>query len=112
MLACKQKGGPMVKKASEVASLGGKARAQRLSKQERAEIARNAAAARWGNQPLPKATHAGELTLGNITIPCAVLEGGTRVISGRGMTTAIGMKGRGQGVSRIVTHKRLRPFMD
>ena len=29
------------------------------------------------------------------------LEDGTRVISGRGMTAAIGMRGRGQGVTRI-----------
>jgi len=35
-----------------------------------------------------------------------------RVISGRGMTKAIGMKGRGQGVARIVTHPTLKPFIN
>lgn len=43
---------------------------------------------------------------------CFVLEDGTRVISGRGMTRAIGMKGRGQGVVRISTHKTLKPFIN
>lgn len=34
-----------------------------------------------------------------------VLDDGRRVISGRGMTTAIGMKGRGQGIARISGHR-------
>jgi hypothetical protein len=59
---------------------------------------------------IPKATHSGNLILGNIEIPCFVLENGTRVISGRGMTKAIGMKGRGQGIARIADHKALKPF--
>ena len=53
----------------------------------------------------------GKLHVGDITIPCFVLENGTRVISGRSLTTSIGMKGRGQGVPRIVTHKTLKPFI-
>ena len=40
-------------------------------------------------------------------IPCFVLDDGRRVISGRGMTTAIGMKGRGQGIARISGHRML-----
>lgn len=61
---------------------------------------------------LPKATHRGILPIGDIEIPCFVLENGTRVISGRGMTKAIGMKGRGQGVRRITAHKTLKPFIN
>lgn len=34
--------------AAELGKLGGKARAEKLSKRKRAEIARNAAKARWG----------------------------------------------------------------
>lgn len=63
-------------------------------------------------EKLRKATHQGELIIGDIKIPCFVLEDGTRVISGRGMTTAIGMKGRGQGVVRISAHKTLKPFIN
>lgn len=59
-----------------------------------------------------KATHKGLLPIGGVELPCFVLEDGTRVISGRGVTKAIGMKGRGQGVARIVTNKTLKPFMD
>ena len=61
---------------------------------------------------MKKATHQGILPIGNVKIPCFVLDDGTRVISGRGMTTAIGMKGRGQGVIRISTHKTLKPFIN
>lgn len=49
----------------------------------------------------PKATHKGVLRIGDAELPCFVLEDGRRVISGRGMTRAIGMKGRGQGIARI-----------
>lgn len=59
-----------------------------------------------------KATHQGVLKIADIEIPCFVLEDGKRVISGRGMTKAIGMKGRGQGVRRISTHKTLKPFIN
>ena len=52
------------------------------------------------------------LKIGTIEIPCFVLEDGTRVVSGRGMTAAIGMKGRGQGIQRIATHRVIKPFMD
>jgi hypothetical protein len=51
------------------------------------------------------------LHIGEVEIPCFVLEDGTRVISGRGMTTAIGMKGRGPGVVRIVNHQSLKPYL-
>jgi len=59
-----------------------------------------------------KATHQGILTIGDIEMPCFNLEDGRRVIPGRGMTKAIGMKGRGQGVSRIVTHPTLKGFIN
>ena len=40
-------------------------------------------------QRSPKATHTGEINIGNIRIPCAVLEDGTRVLSENGITYAI-----------------------
>lgn len=60
---------------------------------------------------LPKAEFMGELELAGMKIPCFVLDDERRVISGRGMTQAIGMKGRGQGVRRISTHSTLKPFI-
>lgn len=65
---------------------GGKARAAALSPEKRAEIATKAAAARWG---VPKATHQGELHIGDLTIQCAVLPDGRRVLSQRGVGRAL-----------------------
>ncbi len=43
---------------------------------------------------LPKATHMGELPIVNLSIPCAVLDDGKRVLSDRGMRLAFGFSGR------------------
>jgi hypothetical protein len=90
-------------------SLGGKARAKKLSPEERSAIAKDAAEARWnkasaqtGEVRLQRATHIGELNLNGVSIPCAVLEDGTRVITQRGMFVALGMnKNPSKGQSAI-----------
>lgn len=86
---------------------GGVARAKKLSPEERSSIAQKAALERWSHDRsnLPRVTHRGELKIADLKIPCFVLADGRRVISGRGMTAAIGMKGRGQGIARIATHR-------
>jgi len=89
--------------ASEVASKGGKARAQSLTPEQRSEQARRAVEARW-SQNLPKATHGDldhPLRIGNIEIPCYVLEDGRRVITQRGFQTALGMNESG-GARRLL----------
>lgn len=76
---------------------GGIARAQKLTVEKRKEIARQGARARW-KQVEPgtsKATHIGILHVGDIQIPCAVLEGGVRVVSERSIAIALGKKGGG-----------------
>lgn len=95
---------------SEMGKKGGKARAEKLSGEERSKIARQAAAARWGNEsedPI-EATHTGELKLGDITIPCAVLEDGSRILTQQGVLLAIGRarsakggQGASQGVDKL-----------
>ncbi len=97
-------------KSRDSKAKGGFARAQSLTSEQRKDIAKKAADARWRANP-PRATHSGTLEIGATQIPCFVLEDGTRVISGRGMTRAIGMKGRGQGVTRITAHKAISPFL-
>jgi P63C domain len=88
---------------------GGAARRDKLTPERRSEIARAAALARHSAQHrLPEATHRGVLKIADLEIPCFVLDDGRRVISGRGMTSAIGMKGRGQGVQRIVSLKAVK----
>jgi hypothetical protein len=75
------------------AAKGGRARAQSLTSAERQAIARGAAAARWadkGRVPLPRATHDGTLKLGDLELPCAVLDSGTRVLSERALAGVLG----------------------
>src|SRR5258708_38855180 len=82
------------------ASKGGDARAKKLSPERRREIARAAVEARWikaGKKPIPQATHAGELKIGDLAIPCAVLEDGTRLLTQWGFYRAIGRSGRPAG---------------
>jgi hypothetical protein len=91
-------------------AVGGKARMSRLTPEQRKEQARAAALARAELAKMPKATHFGKLALGTAELQCFVLDDGRRVISGRGLTAAIGMKGRGQGVARVAEHKLVRAY--
>jgi hypothetical protein len=72
---------------------GGHKRAAALPPARRQDIAKRAAAARWSGE-IKKATHGSDdhpLRVGDIEIPCYVLEDGTRVLSQRGLQTGIGM---------------------
>lgn len=106
------------RKRPSIQARGGRARAEKLSPEQRREIAQKGALARWtppdpnGGPDLPKAVRSGELTVIDTVLRCFVLEDGRRVLSGRTMTNAIGMKGRGQGASRILTHQTINPFFD
>jgi hypothetical protein len=74
---------------------GGYARAEKLTPAKRREIAKRAAASRWAtHEGLPRATHAGNLKIGDISIPCAVLEDGRRVLWQQGFLRALGRTGR------------------
>ncbi|MBU4609173.1 P63C domain-containing protein [Achromobacter sp. GG226] len=77
-------------KKSDGRAAGGAARAQKLTPERRSEIAKNAAAARKLIAATPMADYVGNLTLGSIDIPCAVLPDGTRLISQGGVTGAFG----------------------
>ena len=92
-------------------SEGGKARAEKLSPEERQEIARKAAEARW-NANLPMATHAGTLVIAGREIACAVLEDKKRVLTQETFLTAIGRAAKakaGTGSSSLVDG--LPPFL-
>ena len=104
------------------AAKGGKARANALSAEERSEIARRAVEARWaraGKTKTMRGRHEGDLTIGDIVIPCAVLDDQTRVISQRGFAKALGgatptgMTRRGDGkLPAFLTASNLKPFID
>lgn len=66
---------------------GGMARAEALSKEERSLIAKKGAEARWA---LPKAIREGSIKIGEVELPCAVLEDGRRVLTQSGVMLALG----------------------
>lgn len=95
---------------------GGRARAAKMTSEERVESARVAAEARWS---LPLATHSGELDLAGFKLPCYVLEDGRRVLSQSGMMSSLDMSAGGEGntgqgndrLARFVIGKRISPFI-
>lgn len=73
-------------------SKGGRARADSMSAEQRAEIARKAASARW-NKNVPEAMYGSPdspLILGGTEIQCYVLEDETRVLTQAGFLEALG----------------------
>jgi hypothetical protein len=99
------------------ASKGGLARAEKMTPEQRREIAQRAAETRWG---LLQAPHQGELHIGEITIPCAVLENGQRVLTQSGFMQALGRARQAKGrqyydadvkMPAFLTAKNLKPFI-
>jgi hypothetical protein len=99
---------------------GGEARRDALTPDTRSAIARHAALARHG-KALPKAIAEGTLQIGDLKLPCAVLDdrGNTRVFTQQGFLQAIGRaraaKG-GEGASvdgkpAFLRAKNLDPFI-
>lgn len=80
-------------------SKGGKKRAENLTAEQRREIALKANHSRKCMRDLPKATHSGELIIGDSSISCCVLADGRRLISETSMFEILGRtrKGRGKG---------------
>ena len=71
---------------------GGVARAEALSPEQRQEISRKAAAARWDNvRDIPRAEYLGELKIGDMAIPCSVLSDGTRILTQSAFMAGMGM---------------------
>lgn len=101
-------------------SKGGKVRAEKLSDDQKKEIAKEGARARWEESGLPVAIHDGVLEIGDAEIPCAVLEDGRRVLTQSGVMKALGRarqaKGRGYydgdvNLPAFLTAKNLKPFI-
>lgn len=112
---------------------GGKARAKKLTPERLSEIAKKGANARWGVEArrekaeidgdisLPKATHGDvshPLIIGEIEIPCFVLDDGRRVLHQRGMVNALGMARGSSGgtggdrLAKFVAGDRLKSFVN
>ncbi|WP_368647932.1 P63C domain-containing protein [Castellaniella ginsengisoli] len=97
---------------------GGHARASKLTPEQRSESARRAARAKAAKSKLPIATHGSTdhpLRLGEIEIPCYVLEDGTRVLSLSGLIGALGIsygstRSGDRRVVQFVESSAIRPF--
>lgn len=99
---------------------GGRARAQALSKTERSAIARRAAIVRHHGE-LPRAVAEGVLPIGELKLPCAVLDDpdNTRVLTQNGFLKAIGRHpfapgGTGSAIddtAPFLRAKNLEPFI-
>jgi hypothetical protein len=107
---------------NEMQSKGGRARAEKLTKAERQEIASNAAQARWSKEgtQYPTAKYGSPdrpLKIGSMEIPCYVLDDGRRVITQAGMLLALEMsagtatKGGGDRLTNFATTKSINPFV-
>jgi hypothetical protein len=93
---------------------GGFARAEILPPERRTEIAQRAALARW-QEKIPRATHEGVLTIGDLELPVAVLDDGTRLLLSKAFLTALGRpwKGTYRRTERpnFIDAQNLNPFI-
>jgi hypothetical protein len=93
---------------------GGIARAEALTPEQRSQIAKQAAAARWGEKPL-RATHRGNFKDEfGIDVECYVLddEQKTAVISQRGMGAALGLgQTGGNRLPRFLEGDKIAPYV-
>lgn len=73
-------------------AIGGKARSKALSPERRKQIAMKGVEAKRLRASVPTAEYTGTLKLGELEISCAVLPDGRRVLSQRGIVSALGRK--------------------
>lgn len=78
---------------------GGKALAEKMTSEQRKAKSMAMVDAKKRKASMLRATHTGELFLGNIAIPCHVLENEVRVISGRGMQNSLGFSKDASGLA-------------
>lgn len=103
---------------------GGIARRDALTTEQRTNIARAAALARWDkSNDIPRASHVGTLTIGDMQFPCSVLTDGTRILTQSDFMTGMGMYYSGwvaqnrpkdeasAGVPHFLAFKSLEPFV-
>jgi hypothetical protein len=96
-----------------IQSMGGKARAEALSDEQKKEIAQKAAAARWADKPIQAIRKGNFKKDFGIDVDCYVLNDTqkTAVISQSGMGGAIGLSSRGNALPRFLNNKSLSTFV-
>jgi hypothetical protein len=100
-------------------SKGGLARAESLTAEERSDIAKKGAEARW-DKSLPTVLLGAKLTLGGISVDCYVTEDGERLIAGRGMQDVLKLvddslqksqQKSGSRLTRLLKYKLIKPLI-
>ncbi|MBD8260471.1 P63C domain-containing protein [Pantoea agglomerans] len=95
---------------------GGKARADKMTPEQRRESALKAAAAKKELASLPVAEYGSAetpLRIGDVEIQCYVLDDGSRVLSQRGMAAGIGMSTTAtERLLNFVGGDRIKPFIN
>jgi hypothetical protein len=92
-----------------IQSMGGKARAESLTDEQKKEIARKGAAARWSDRPI-QATHGGNFKKEfGVDVECYVLGDAqkTAVISQSGMARSLGLSSGGSKFPRFLATKAI-----
>ena len=74
---------------------GGKAAAEKMTAEERKAKSVAMVEARMAKKEMPKATHKGDLNVGGLSISCAVLNNGDRVLVERSVALVLGRRGGG-----------------
>ncbi|NNC10714.1 hypothetical protein HII28_02275 [Planctomonas sp. JC2975] len=97
---------------AEGRAAGGKARAASMSADERREVAKKGAAARWAEIPTVYAGSVDRpLIIGDIEIECYVLDDGTRVITQGALLRALGRHTRAAGTDADDVDPQLPPIL-
>jgi len=100
---------------NEQRSKAGKTAAANMTAEERRERAIKASHGRKSMRDLPKATHSGDLTIGDTTISCAVLEDGRRLITETSMFEILDRKRFGRSsteqLPRFLAANNLKPLI-
>ncbi|EJD6541353.1 P63C domain-containing protein [Providencia rettgeri] len=95
---------------------GGKARAAKMTPEERKESGRKAAAAKKEKALLPTVLNEGVLVVGDTELDVAVLENGSRVVSVTSIFSALGRTQRGykkdSNNQRVIGQIQMPAFMD
>lgn len=96
----------------------GKATAEAMTPEQRKERAKAGALKKAELATIPKISYQGELKIGEVVIPCYVLNDGRRVLSGRGLQDALrlvddaphGQKA-GSRLPRLFENKSIKPYL-
>lgn len=101
-------------------AIGAAARSASLTAEQRSSIAKKASLAKSEIAKLPKATHSSAdhpLKIGDVEIPCFVLDNGMRVLSQRGVVSGLGMShgtgaGGGDRLTGFLEGKAISPYVN